>query len=344
MSYKYISHNYRNHTSAGNKAKIDVERIMLHEGFHNIGLKRTENNSVFKHFIYNLAGILKATFSMRKGDILFLQYPLKKYFTYICKVAHICGTKVVVLIHDLGSCRRKALSVKKEVRRLSNADYIIASNKIMAEYLRDIGINRPMGNLELWDYLTTASRNQSHNYSQDFRVAYAGSLNERKNAFLLKWGKIIQNYVVDIYGSGFKINNVERPEKFIDHGFVDAEQFISECPSSYGLVWDGHSIDGCKGNFGSYLALNSPHKISLYLRAGLPIIIWKGAALAHFVKDNGIGITVNNLEEINSRIKDINPQDYELMVRNVNRISAEIALGAYFRQAANTAIKYIEHL
>lgn len=342
MSYKYISHNYRNHTSAGNKAKSDVEQIMLEEGYRNIGLTRSEHSSKGAHFIFNLAGVLKATTQLRKGDILFLQYPLKKYFTFLCKVAHLRRAKVVALIHDLGSFRRKALTVSQELRRLSNADYIIATNSTMAEHLRNAGLDRPMGSLDAWDYLTTTDPIPQRVIDGETRIAYAGSLNQRKNAFLWKWGNAIDGYVVDIYGWGFRMDQVDHPEKFYDHGFVAAEDLIAGMTSDYGLVWDGHSTDSCEGDFGSYLALNTPHKVSLYLRARLPIIIWSGAAMANFVTTNGIGITIDNLGDINDRIRHVTDEEYAAMRSNVDRVAADIASGKYFRTAAAKAIKYIE--
>ena len=154
MSYKYISHNYRNHTSAGNKARSDVEQIMLEEGFRNIGMPLAAQSSKSASFMVDLTGTAKAPLQLERGDILFLQYPLKRYFTYICKIAHLRGAKVVALIHDLGSFRRKGLTVKKELKRLSNADYIIATNATMADHLRRAGLDVPMGSLDAWDYLT----------------------------------------------------------------------------------------------------------------------------------------------------------------------------------------------
>lgn len=342
MSYKYISHNYRNHTSAGNKAKSDVEQIMREEGFHNIGLNRTEHTSKAAHFFFNLIGIAKATTKLRRGDILFLQYPLKKYFSFICKVAHLRGAKVVALIHDLGSFRRKALTVEKELKRLDNADYIIATNRIMAEHLLNIGFNKPMGSLDAWDYLTVTNPIPSRIKGGEIRVAYAGSVNRRKNAFLWEWGNVIRDYVVDIYGSGFRMDEVAAPKKFFNHGFVAAENIIVGMTSDYGLVWDGHSLSSCEGDFGSYLALNTPHKVSLYLRARLPIIIWSGAAMAEFITSNGIGFTIDTLDDINTRIKAVSPEEYAKMRKNVERVAAEISSGKFFRKASTEAIAFFE--
>lgn len=343
MSYKYISQNYRNHTTAGNKAKSDVEQIMLEEGFRNIGLSRTEHASGGTDFLYNLTGMAKASLRLQRGDILFLQYPLKKYFTYICKLARLRGAKVVVLVHDLRSFRHKDLSVKKELKRLSNADYIIATNPVMADRLRRAGLDRPIGSLDAWDYLTVTDPIPSRVNDGKSRIAYAGTIDRRNNQFLWNWGSTIRDYVVDIYGLGFRMDQVDAPERFFDHGFVAPEDIIAGMTSDYGLVWDGNSIDSCEGDSGSYLALNTPHKMSLYLRARLPILIWSGAAMADFVRTRGIGLTIDTLDEINARINEVTPEEYYAMRRNVDATAAEIAAGNFFRSAARKAILHLEN-
>ena len=76
----YLSHNYRNLTSAGNKAKSDVELIMQREGYKNVGLKQTHYKNMVLSFLLNLCGVLKAPFCLHAGDVLVLQYPVKKFY------------------------------------------------------------------------------------------------------------------------------------------------------------------------------------------------------------------------------------------------------------------------
>ena len=57
------------------------------------------------------------------------------------------GAKTVSLIHDLGSFRRKKLTVEKEISRLSHSDYIIASNENMKKWLKEHGMQKPVGAL-----------------------------------------------------------------------------------------------------------------------------------------------------------------------------------------------------
>jgi hypothetical protein len=334
----YISHNYRNLTSAGNKAKSDMEDIMALEGYRNIGLQRSYHSGKAANTLLNFFGIMKAAFSIHKGDTLVLQYPLKKYFSFLCRVAHLKGARTIALVHDLGSCRRKALTVEKELRRLGRADHVIATNTVMMRHLKKLGLKSSLSSLDLWDYLSEANPANSRVRDREMRVAYAGLLNRRKNAFLWSWGDVINGYSVDIYGQGFRMDQVAHPECFVDHGFVDSEQLISGITGDFGLVWDGDSLNSCKGDFGEYLALNTPHKLSLYLRARLPIIIWRGAALAHLVREMGVGITVNSLADISKAISAITPAEYIRMKGNVDVLCDKISKGFFFRRALKESI------
>ena len=91
----YISRNYKDLTSAGNKAKTDIETIMQRLGFVNLGLEHSVGKGVVRHFVRNLCGVVKAMCLLRRGDVLVLQYPLKKYYEVLCNVAHWKGAKVI---------------------------------------------------------------------------------------------------------------------------------------------------------------------------------------------------------------------------------------------------------
>ena len=148
----YISRNYRGLTTSGNKAKTDYEDTLAEMGAVNLALRRTTYRNKVVTFLLNLMGIMKYTFCVRKDDVLVLQYPLKKYFTFVCRVAHWRKARVIALIHDLGSMRRRKLTVGQEISRLSNADYVIASNEVMKQWLEQKGLTIPMGALGLHDY------------------------------------------------------------------------------------------------------------------------------------------------------------------------------------------------
>lgn len=136
----YLSRNYRGVDNAGNKAKTDIEQIMESHGFRNVGLKQTRYRNVVVAFCRTLFSVLKSILCLRKGDVLVLQYPLKKYYAFVCNMAHLRGCKVVTLIHDLGSFRRKKLTIPQEIARLDHSDCVIVHSERMRDWLLEHGI------------------------------------------------------------------------------------------------------------------------------------------------------------------------------------------------------------
>ncbi|NRO11242.1 Beta-1,6-galactofuranosyltransferase WbbI [Lactobacillus helveticus] len=86
-----------------------------------------------------------------------------------------------------------------------------------------------------------------------------------------------------------KINDLLRKE------LQQAVNDLLEAELTAFLGYDPYARDGW--NTGNYLRYNDPHKLSLYLASGIPVIIWKKAAEAKFVEENKVGITVDSLED-----------------------------------------------
>ena len=329
----YLSRNYKGVSGAGNKAKTDIERIMQDAGFRNVGLKQTQYTQPIAAFAATLAGVLKAPFGLHGGDVLVLQYPLKKYFAFVCRMAHLRGAKVIAVIHDLGCFRRKKLTVKQEIGRLANADYIIAHNASMKRFLEQQGCRVPVGTLEIFDYLSAAPVPQGDTLArQGYGVFYAGGLNYRKNRFLYDVGPYIRNYTFYLYGNGFDVEKAKGQEHLKYLGFCPSDRLIETAQGHFGLVWDGTSIETCDGNTGNYLRYNDPHKTSLYLAAGIPVILWSQAAMAPFIRDNGLGITVDSLVDLDKAIDGVSDESYRQMLANCAAAAGRLRSGWYARQ------------
>lgn len=343
MNY-YLSRNYRDTNSAGNKAKTDIEDIMADMGFRNAGSPRSFHHGSARAFLATLASVLKTPMNLRRGDILVIQYPLKKYFTLLCRMAHMRGAKVVTLIHDLGSFRRKALSPSHEISRLGNADYIIAHNASMRNWLLEHGLKKPVGELEIFDYLS-ASEGLSHSSpapGEAWVVNYAGSLAMRKNAFLYTLGSKLNDTRITLYGYGFSITDAAGADRFDCAGFTPSDRLIATAAGQFGLVWDGNSTAACEGAFGEYLRYNNPHKTSLYLRCNLPVIVWSQSAMAPFVKENGIGLCVDSLDNLDATLAAVTYERYGAMAQAAAAMSHRLASGHYTRRALSEAIRSLQ--
>ena len=100
----------------------------------------------------------------------------------------------------------------------------------------------------------------------------------------------------------------------------------------FGLIWDGDSIDGVTGLMGEYMRYNDPHKLSLYMVAHIPVIVWKKSAIAAFVENNNVGFAVNSLAEIDKRIQEITPAEYEKMHASTVLIANELTAGSRIKK------------
>lgn len=337
MKGYYISKYYKDQSSAGNKAKRDIEIILEREGIKNLGLPCKIGGNGFTRYFYTLASVCIALFRMPRKGVVFLQYPLKKYYNLVCRFAHFKKAKVVTIIHDLGSFRRAKLTIEEEIRRLNRSDYIIAHNDSMKRWLEEQGCMAKIGSLGVFDYLSETEVDKEHVVGERYALLYAGGLSKRHTSFLYDMAKFSTSVLLNLYGNGFDAEEAEGT--CMDYkGFLPSDQLIEKADGDFGLVWYGDSIDDCTGVLREYLKYINPHKVSLYIRCRLPLIIWDQSAMADFVKENGIGILVKSLTELDERLKQITPDEYRQMRENTYAIEERIKSGYYMSQAVGRAL------
>ncbi|MDR2969483.1 MAG: galactofuranosyltransferase [Tannerellaceae bacterium] len=340
MGRYYLSKNYKDSNGAGNKAKQDIEAIMSGLGYKNAGMKQTKYKNPVAGFVITLIGVLKVLFTVSANDTVVLQYPLKKYYSFVCNLIHLKKGRVITVIHDLGTFRRKKLTAEKEMKRLSHTDVLIVHNMFMKKWLEGQNYTKPVVCLEIFDYLSHSAKAECSPKDKDrlYSVIYAGGLSFKKNKFLYHLENHIHEWDFILYGNGFEKERISKDDHFIYKGFTPSDDLIKASDGDFGLVWDGDSINHCSGNFGEYLKLNNPHKTSLYIRCHLPVIIWEEAALAKFVSENHIGICIRSLEELDTILPAISEEEFHIMRQNTIEISRRLASGYYLKKALNEAL------
>lgn len=343
----YLSrdYKYKHINDAGSKARLDIEKIMDGLSYLPAGRHYTISKNRLLHFIRTIIIVIRMLICIRKNDILILQYPTK-YYNIICHLAHLRKVKVITFIHDFGCFRKMYNSIHKEIRLMNMSDAVIGCNPIICKWLLEngfIGYSKKaiVEPLHAFDFLSSATCPDRRDTWPLHKIVYAGQLARKKNNFLYNYGYHIEGYSVNVYGKGFNKSYATNPEKFNIKGFMLPDMLINKAEGDFGLVWDGDSIDCCSGNWGEYLKINTPHKVSLYIRCGLPIIIWSKAAMAEFVKKNGLGICVDSLSEINNIYKSLTQDEYKKMYENVKHISNLMANGYYFSKAIKNVISRI---
>lgn len=283
-------------------------------------IKRLLYSYIF--FSRNLKGI-------DERDTIILQYPLhSSILEYnFLEVLKKKKAKKIVIIHDLESLRVKKDDKKYkkwEIRFLNAFDIVIAHNEAMIKYLKNIGIISEIRNLQLFDYNETSF---AKNIDMNLPICYAGNL--EKSKFI---EKINGNQKYNIYGV-FPSDNYGNSINY--KGAFSPDELVSNIEGSFGLVWDGNSVDKCDGLTGDYLRYNNPHKTSLYLSMGMPVIVWSEAAISEFVEKHKVGITVSSLREAENIIKNMDVNQYNCLKKNSGIVAKKIRNGFFINSVIN---------
>ncbi len=327
MSY-FVSETIPNVKNAGNKARKDCKTIFKNANFKEISFVDRNNR------LRNAIELIKLIKKVPKEELLYIQYPfickINWLFSYICK-----RRKVVVLIHDLDELRySEDINVlKNKLKVLNKARYIISQTPQMTDLMSNNGIlKNKIYTLNLFDYLV---KNNATNHRNDQNlICFSGDLGKSK--FIYKIPQKIIKYGFNLYGIG--LNDKKLPQNMNYRGAFSPEIIPSKLKGNYGLVWDGNDINTCSGMIGNYLKYNDPHKLSMYIVANMPIIIWKEAAEARLVKKYDIGLTVDSINEIPQVIEKVSENQYKQMQQNIKHLSQKVSKGYFL----NKQIELIE--
>ena len=337
----FISRNYKARFSAAGKAKIDCEQALEKIGFRNLGLGRTTYTSTLPNFFFTLLGTLIGLTRLPWDSVLCVQYPTKKYYDLIVKVAKLKRCRVITIIHDLRSHRKQKMAIDREMRSLNRNDLVIAHNAAMSAWLTEHGLTIGTVNLNIFDYLCdfSAAEPVALDTGAKFRLVFAGVLEKRKNGFLYQLDELdISNFSCNLYGVGFNPSDLPA-ESIIDYrGVFPADEIVERIEGEFGIVWDGTSLGECAGSFGEYLKINNPHKTSMYLRAGLPVVIWDQAAMARLVRERNVGIAVASLADVDGALANLTAADYLQMRTNAREMSRQLGEGLFLSAAIGEAM------
>lgn len=322
-----------------NKAKSDIDKIVKGMGFRSL-TPVSKKKDMISRFVTKAGGVFRILTWLKREDVLFLQYPMKKFYKIACRFAHWKGAKVVTVIHDLGAFRRHKLTPEQENRRLSQTDFIIVHNEKMKEHLLDNGCRSRLTCLGIFDYLSETVPQVYPAPHQPWIVVYAGGLGKWRNGFLYQVDSYIHDWTLAIYGKGFEKEYAAGWKHIVYHGFLDSEHFVAQVEADFGLVWDGDSIDGCSGDWGEYLRVNNPHKTSFYLRSGLPVIVWSQSAMAPFIQEHKVGICVESLADIDKVLNELTTEQYQIMKENALKMGQLLGDGYFIKRALDESFRF----
>ena len=326
---KYIGETPAANFHAGNKARADIDRIFKSRNYDLVeNFYETQFKSIGEKISYIIdpRTWLKIFRTLQThNENLAMQFP-----TYSNSLVRWTMNRVLkqnrtlIVVHDVDALRD--FSTANSIDQINSATLAIVHNSKMKSELESLGVQIPMIELDLFDYLLDKIPKIERHKSSE--IVFAGNLGKSK---FLK-----QNLELNfqLYGIGWdkKFN-----ESYNYYGSFPPDEIPFKLKGSFGLIWDGDSIETCAGSFGKYLRFNNPHKFSLYIASGLPTITWRHAAIADFILRNEIGFVVDSLHEIPRVIENISDDRYSRFLKNLEELQLKVTHGFFTNSALDRA-------
>lgn len=313
--------------NASSKARIDVEAICRELGFEVKEVKYKHSDfPPFRAFL-KLRSYLKAVRTLEENTNIFFQYPVilsVHSFSLLRRILRKKNCKIYFIVHDIESIRY-GRNIQEDVAYLNLCDTVILHTQRMKETLQEGGVKIPMKIMNFFPYLSNdAFASEEDMLKMRNTICFAGNLG--KSVFLRELlKKKYENISWRFYGlKGDLEFDKEKKMEYMGKFSPDNVSFLQ---AGWGLVWDGTKIDTCDGLMGNYLRYNAPHKLSLYLASGMPVIVWEESGLCDEVEKRGVGIAVSSISEIESKLQSITEEEYRQFLANVRKESLLLRQG-----------------
>lgn len=330
-----------NFNHAGSKATQDIAIIADGLGYSRLQVRMNTTKTTKMAKLQRQAGYLldweKCVKTVEDGALILLQHPFHyPQFTRertLLKLKEKKHVRYICLIHDVEQLRAFRYNdyYKREFDFMMKiADVFIVHNDSMKSFFIDRGISEDkLISLDIFDYLQETSIERLPVFEAS--VTIAGNLDTTKCGYIGQLG-LLSGVEINLYGINYN-NEMDKCRNVHYFGSFPSNEIPKQLKAGFGLVWDGNSLDGCVGQSGQYLRYNNPHKLSLYLSSGLPVVIWKEAAEAAFVQRHGVGICVDSLHELTAIFETMNQTTYESYINSVRRIAPQLRKGQFGRTA-----------
>ena len=335
---KYVLEEYvLNGYNASSKAREDVSKFILDYGFESVAKNdKTSVRTKAGKSLLTLKVYLSLLWKLKKGDILFLQTSMK-VLDGIFRIKELRHFKIIYLIHDVFSIRyddqeKHESEITQDINSLNKCDYVICHNSAMKDRLRSLWCKSVLIELGIFDYRVSSASTPRQQDMTVPSIAFAGNI--AKSPFLIDLDARINRINVNVYG-----NPLSEFQNLTYKGALPAEELPQKIEGMYGLIWEGDYIAKEKDN---YLRYNNPHKTSLYIVSGLPIVIWSKAAMADFVVSNNIGITIDSLDELEDRLYNISDKEYRTMRNNCLNLREQLLKGYHLKRAINKTLEIMK--
>jgi hypothetical protein len=317
----------------GGVTNVDAEKLLLAEGIESIFFPCHDSFSLRAKFT-RLIFLVKKSREIKKGSVVFFLFPLyatmEKLFLWVLLKRKITLVCYIVDIDGIKDGDEKLL--EKEVHFFQRLKYFIVLNAAMDKWLKERVPGAVTSAINFHSFLT---RPVYRERVKSFQIVFAGNL--AKSPFLEQLHLLNKQSPLlhfNLYGPDPSGPMMDQ-ENVTYHGVEKPYELPEKLVGSFGLVWEGTSIEKPESSIGHYIQYITHHKLSLYIISGLPVIISVTAGTAPLVEKYKIGLTIHNLYELEAKIKSVTEEEYLQMQANMRPLAEKASKGEFLADAVD---------
>ena len=314
--------------TAAIKPKNDVAYFLDKIGF--IPLYFSRFVKLNTHWQQEVLGALAAIHS---GDVAIFQTPTyagQDVEDFILDTLRARNVSVIAFVHDIDYLRFPSAETQaRTVWFYNQCACVILSDAAQQDRLHADGVKAPIVLAGPFGYVQSRPISGAK-YSHT--VHYAGNLTQRKAGFL---ADVPDGLAINVYGRNESSDGGVTMRPGVNYcGPKQQAELADALTNGFGLIWDAD----ISGSVDHYAMVNMPHKFSLYMSLGLPVIAPAGSAVGDYIQRNRVGLTVKNLADMRIIVDGITPARYQAMVVRTVKMGVAICNGYHTQVAAITAV------
>ncbi|MDP4264235.1 MAG: hypothetical protein Q8941_17025 [Bacteroidota bacterium] len=320
---------------------VDAEKVFLAKGFEPVLFPYQQDFSL-RAKIGRIIFLLRTFLKIKNGSVLVFIFPVyarinKLLLNLLMKKK---GVKIICYIADINGIKDGDGAVlKKEISFFRKFNFFIVHNEKMKEWLyTNVSPHCLAEAVEFFDFFTQPVLRERH-LSPD--IVFAGNLG--KSTFLENLHRLTGKDTglrFHLYGP-WPTDAMLSQKNVTYYGVEKPYELPAKVNGSFGLLWDGDSIDKPGGSLGHYMQFITHHKLSLYIMSQLPIIEPATAGSAPLIEKYKIGFTINSPDEIGEKIKNLSENEYRQMQVNMRPLAEKLSKGECLGDAIDKLMKII---
>ena len=270
-----------------------------------------------------LDGIIAA---VSNGDVVIFQFPTWNDPEFdealISRLDLYRGLKKIVFVHDMRSLMFESnrYVMGREIALMNRSDLVILPSERMFTFLRGEGLTvEKVVYQRMWDFPVAIDRSVRPRFERV--INFAGDPDQEKFKFVKNW-----SYDAVQMRTTAKSADWAEGKNIHVLGWVQNDTILVNalrCSGGFGLLWSEDTY--CS----EYMKMNANYKLSMYLAAGLPVIVSSSIAERDTIVRKNLGIAVDSLDEAVERVAAISQAEYDKMVDDV-AVFSELIRESYF--------------